>query len=544
MNFKENESPEKLRGSYYTPHDIAIFLTKWVVQHQQPHHLLEPSIGDGVFLDALHQLDSSKVQTVTGFEIDHDEAAKTRQKSQLHPNIEMTIHDRDFLYWALLHLQQPQFDGVIGNPPFVRYQYLNHESQGCAEKIFRFFNLPFTKHTNLWVPFIMASVALLRPGGRLAMVVPSEILHVMHAQSLRTYLASQCRKLIIIDPEEIWFTNTLQGAVLLLAEKKEKPQENFLGLSIIRTQGKQFLNEDPQTFFHQAIFINGKTITGKWLRALLTQHELDLLDDVAHRQSVHKFNDIANVDVGIVTGANKFFLVPDSTIREYQLQKWAHPMFGRSEHCPGVIYDRHQHQSNKEKGLPANFLWFEEEVLDKYSPQVREYLSFGEQQQLHRRYKCRIRTPWYKVPSVYATNVGLLKRCHHIPRLLYNELQAYTTDTAYRISTFNGLPPDTFVYCFVNSLTALSAELEGRHYGGGVLELVPSEIERLYVPLPEDAQCEIQALDRAFTQNTPADIILSQQDSVLLGKLGLSTQQQLDLHIAWNKLRKRRQRKA
>jgi len=32
-------------------------------------------------------------------------------------------------------------------------------------------------------------------------------------------------------------------------------------------------------------------------------------------------------------------------------------------------------------------------------------------------------------------------------------------------------------------LTALSAELEGRHYGGGVLELVPSEIERLLVPL-------------------------------------------------------------
>ncbi len=325
MNFKEHESPEKLRGSYYTPHDIAIFLTKWVLQHQNPHHLLEPGIGDGVFLDALHQLDSSKVQTLTGFEIDHDEAEKARQKSHSHPNIDMPIKDRDFLYWALLHLQQPQFDGVIGNPPFVRYHYLDNELQGCAEKIFRFFNLPFTKHTNLWVPFIIASVGLLRPGGRLAMVVPSEILHVMHAQSLRTYLANQCHKLLIIDPEEIWFTNTLQGAVLLLAEKKEEAQKTFLGLSIIRTQGTQFLKEDPQTFFHQASFINGKTITGKWLRALLTQHELDLLEDVTQRESVHQFNDIANVDVGIVTGANKFFLVPDSTIREYKLQKWATP---------------------------------------------------------------------------------------------------------------------------------------------------------------------------------------------------------------------------
>jgi hypothetical protein len=46
------------------------------------------------------------------------------------------------------------------------------------------------------------------------MVVPSEIVHVMHAQSLRTYLGEQCRRIVIVDPQEIWFEGTLQGAVL------------------------------------------------------------------------------------------------------------------------------------------------------------------------------------------------------------------------------------------------------------------------------------------------------------------------------------------
>ena len=82
-------------------------------------------------------------------------------------------------------------------------------------------NLPFTKHTNAWVPFILASMALLRPGGRLAMVVPAEIIHVTHAQSLRSYLGRECRRLVIIDPEELWFSETLQGAVILLAEKRQ-----------------------------------------------------------------------------------------------------------------------------------------------------------------------------------------------------------------------------------------------------------------------------------------------------------------------------------
>jgi hypothetical protein len=41
----------------------------------------------------------------------------------------------------------------------------------------------------------------------------------------------------------------------------------------------------------------------------------------------------------------------------------------------------------------------------------------------------------------------------------------------------------------VNSLTALTAELEGRHYGGGVLELVPSEIEKLAVVHSSVPEC-------------------------------------------------------
>lgn len=52
------------------------------------------------------------------------------------------------------------------------------------------------------------------------MVVPSEVIHVTHAQSLRSYLGSECRRLVIVDPEELWFDGTLQGAVILLAEKR------------------------------------------------------------------------------------------------------------------------------------------------------------------------------------------------------------------------------------------------------------------------------------------------------------------------------------
>ena len=285
--------------------------------------------------------------------------------------------------------------------------------------------------------------------------------------------------------------------------------------------------------------MNGKTVVGKWTRALLSHSERQLLDTLLDRPDVHLFDEIAEVDVGIVTGANKFFLVDDKTVERYKLQEFAHPMFGRSEHCPGIIYDAGQHMANAAKGNPTNFIWFKES-LPKPSKSVREYIEWGEGQDLHTRYKCRIRKPWYSVPSVYSTEIGMLKRSHDTPRLIHNRLDAFTTDTAYRVSS-KTVSPETLIFCFLNALTALSAELEGRHYGGGVLELVPSEIERLLLPIPSKIRPNLSKLDAMVRKSNAADV-LGKQNEVVLGALGLSKAQQEDLLSAWLRLKNRRQR--
>jgi len=451
---------------------------------------------------------------------------------------DLTLHQRDFLGWA--RDEKPaQFDAVLGNPPFIRYQYLPSQFQDNAAAIFLRLQCKFTKHTNAWVPFILASMDLLRPGGRLAMVVPAEIVHVMHAQSLRTYLGQVCRRIVIVDPQELWFDGTLQGAVLLMAERKFASDSHSEGLGIYRVNGRHFLSEDPEVLFNAPQAINGKTVEGKWTRALVPPKTIDLLDEVETQPEFYRFSQIADVDVGIVTGANKFFLVPDEVVERYGLHKWAHPMFGRSDHCPGVIYDDAQHERNAEDGKPSNFLWLKGEEVER-SKTAREYIKLGEREDLHTRYKCRIRKPWYTVPSVYSTEIGMLKRSHDTPRLILNRANAFTTDTAYRIRIIKG-SAEQLVFGFMNSLTALTAELEGRHYGGGVLELVPSEIERMIVPDPEKISADVQKLDRMIRNESIADILEVQSEAVL-GGLGFSKDHQMDLLEAWSALRNRRQR--
>jgi adenine-specific DNA-methyltransferase len=543
VNFIENQTPEKLRGAFFTEPDIAAFLTRWVLE-TKPRTVLEPSCGDGAFFQALAESPGGRACHVQGWEIDPATAERARANARALAGLEVTVNLGDFLEWFLFRAQDVCFDAVLGNPPFVRYQYLPERQQFLAEKIFAKCHLPFTKHTNAWVPFVIASVAMLAPGGRLGMVLPAEILHVRHAEPLRTFLAARCARTLILDPEELWFEDTLQGVVLLLAEKKVAPGESRGEVAVHAMPLRKMVQEDPARWWQRAEYVRNGATEGKWMRLLLTAPERRLLEGLRGEDNCPTFAQIAQVDVGIVTGANKFFLVSDDVVERFELQRWARPMFGRSEHAEGLIYSESDHAANKSSGLPANFLWFDDLPLSAFPERTREYLAAGEAEGLNGRFKCRVRRPWYRVPSVYATPVAMLKRCHHFPRLILNELGAFTTDTAYRVKPDPGISPCGLVYSTLNSLTCLCAELEGRHYGGGVLELVPSEIERLLVPLNPASLDDLKAVDRAFRAASEHDALLRAQDERLLTRIGLSRQDALGLHAAWDRLRRRRQRRS
>jgi adenine-specific DNA-methyltransferase len=539
VNFKINESEQKLRGAYYTPLDLAAFISRWVVEGGA-RSVLEPSCGDGNFAVALDKVTNGKQIQMLGIEIEPQEAAKARRRVSSLTSVSARILSTDFLSWAISRLpKEPEFDGVLGNPPFVRYQYLSAEAQAQAADIFSYCDLKFTKHSNAWIPFVIASIELLKPGGRLGMVVPAELLHVIHAQALRTYLVSKCSRIVIFDPEELWFDGVLQGALILLAEKKTRAQP-FQGLSILPQRGTAFLARNPSDCMKGGVLKNGSATKGKWTYALLTSKELEIYNRARTTPGIHPFSGIASVDVGIVTGANKLFLVDDDTVSTYGLETYAHPMFGRSEHCPGVIYDARQHKENARRSFPTNFLWFDVDDVQDLTPEARRYVRLAEAEGIQERFKCRTREPWFRVPSVYATTIGMLKRSHDMPRLIRNELRAFTTDTAYRIRT-TLTDEDTLVYCFLNSLTVLGAELEGRHYGGGVLELVPSEIERLLVPLPPKTRPDLRTLD-ALVRQTNAHQVLQVQDQQLLRVLGFANAEVATLQEAWIRLKNRRQR--
>ena len=100
------------------------------------------------------------------------------------------------------------------------------------------------------------------------------------------------------------------------------------------------------------------------------------------------------------------------------------------------------------------------------------------------------------------------------------------------------------VYSFLNPLTSLSAEIEGRHYGGGVLELVPSEIEELLIPLIPNESFDADNLSRLnnSVKSEKMQNILEKQSGKILKKIGITKKDQQILLDNWDLLRRRRQR--
>ena len=225
------------------------------------------------------------------------------------------------------------------------------------------------------------------------------------------------------------------------------------------------------------------------------------------------------------------------------------PLLPRVRHAPGLRFTPVDYAALRQAGARAYLLNFAADRDEPGQLPASRYLDVGERLGLAERYKCRIRSPWYRVPVVPTGSLMLSKRSHRYPRVILNCVDAYTTDTIYRGRMLPAAPGGTqrrapdLVAAFHNSLTLLTAEIEGRSFGGGVLELVPSEVGRLLVAVPESFRDELDRLDSIARSASSAGIepVVDETDRLLTKHVpGLGTSSLERLREARLMLLKRR----
>lgn len=530
MQLIKNASEDKLRGGFYTPNPIAAFILKWAFNGNQELDILEPSCGDGVFLKEI-QKSGYQYNSVTAVEYDESEAEKSRniglEKSQV-------IHS-DFHDFCIN--TDKRFDLIIGNPPYIRYQYFDKQQQKFAAEIFDKANLKYSKLTNAWVSFVVGSSLLLKEQGKIGFVLPAEILQVSYAQALREFLAHFYNKINIVSFEKLVFPDIQQEVVLLLCEKNNSKTHLIEHLELRDADELQKLDVTRLKSPKKKIDFK----SNKWTFYFLDQKEIDFLERLQESQQIQKFGKYAKVEVGITTGSNPFFTVPLSTVQFYDLEKYAKPLVGRSVQVPSAIFTQKDWQKNRAMEARTHLLTFPKMADLNGSIGARDYIAWGEEQKINEGYKCRIRDEWQIVPSLRISDALFIRRNNLYPKLIINEAEAYTTDTMHRVTVKPNAEIKALTASYYNSLSLAFSEICGRSHGGGVLELMPNEVEEILLPYNTDNADLLPEIDKMIRAKKDISEILKITNQKILKENFGFTDSEIELADSiWRKLSKRR----
>jgi predicted RNA methylase len=534
VKLRHELSAQKLRGGYYTPPDVVDFcLSRALASTRGPVvRWLEPGAGDGAFMRGLAARSERRAATVTCIEIDPREAAKCRRGMAAHGIRGDVIEDSFFRWLAVPRTQARQFDVVVGNPPYVRYQFVARSDREAIAGLAAESRLEIQGVSNAWIPFALFALMRLRVGGGFALVLPSELIYTVSAGEFRRTLASHFVSVRVDFFARGTFADILQDVVVVSGRRATMTDSG---------RAVTFVEHGPA---ERRWSWHVPASADSWARFLLSQRESAALETAQALPDVRRFSEIARMQVAVVTGANSFFTVSDDVVARYALEPWIVPLLPRTAHAPGLRFTDLDFEAARRCGVRTWLLDFASARPRPDRKGVREYLATGEALGIPARYKCRIRDPWYRVPHIECGTLMLTKRAHRHHRLLLNDAGVHTTDTVYRGRALESHRERDVVAAFHNSLTLLSSELEGRTYGGGVLELVPSEIARLRVPVVRgfgEHLGELDATSRAHEgQRDPEDRLAALTDAKLAAALPGYAKLLPELHDARVRLRYRR----
>lgn len=466
----------KARGAFFTPPGLCDHITRWAVR-DAGDAVLEPSCGDAEFLVSaarrLRDLGAADPDLI-GVEV-HPESASRAAARLRAEGIAPRVDVGDFF----ARPPDPRFDAVVGNPPYVRYQEFRGEPRAAAREAALAAGVRLTALASSWAAFTVHAALFLRPAGRLALVLPAELLSVNYAADVRAFLMRRFARVRLVMFAERVFPGVQEEVVLLLAEGQGPTDHCELtqarDLADLEARGgerSRWAPPDP---------------AGKWTDALVDEDARAAYADATSRPGAARLLDWGETTLGTVTGNNRYFAmtlqqVVDRGLAPSDIVRISPP--GSAHLRPILDLDDARWSHLAESGAPAWLLC----PSGDPSPAARAYFDRGIGARVHEGYKCRMRHPWWRTPLLAPPDLLLTYMNADAPRLVANSAAVHHVNSVHGVYL---RPPhadagrDLLPVACLNSLTLLGSETVGRAYGGGVLKLEPREADALPVPSPE-----------------------------------------------------------
>ncbi|MBV9244482.1 MAG: SAM-dependent DNA methyltransferase [Methylobacteriaceae bacterium] len=467
----------KSRGAFFTPAEITRFLVNWAVR-KSVDSVLEPSCGDAAFLSAaaerLMALGATRAETsrsLVGVEI-HAPSVAEAERRLAREGLSATITSGDFFDQS----PQRQFDVVVGNPPFIRYQRFAGTARANSLRAALASGVRLTSLASSWAAFAIHASEFLKDDGRLGLVLPAELLSVNYAAEVRRFLLNRFTKVRLVLFENLVFPGVAEEVVLLLAEGRGKS----INFEVYQAQDAASLKSLDTSSWQDFTPADDE----KWTPALISIDALATYREITHGNGFSKLIEWGETYLGSVTGNNEYFTMTAATVDRLNLDlsevlKISPP---GARHLRGLMFTSKAWNNLAEEG--ARCYLFAPQP-DRPSLAARAYITAGEKAGIHKAYKCRTRSPWWRVPLVARPDLLFTYMNHERPRLTTNDAGALVLNSLYGVRLRPGvrkLGQTSLPLASLNTVTLLGSEVVGRAYGGGLLKHEPREADLLPVP--------------------------------------------------------------
>ncbi len=483
-------------GSFYTPAVLAEPLCRWAVR-EGTDAVFDPSCGEGAFLvQAVGRLldlgaEPRRLSDQTaGVELNARALARARGALlSRHPALRWgRLSQDDFFLFTEENLGRVQFDAVLGNPPFLRTQGRSPAAKRRALLVARACGAPLTADASAWAPFVAAAAGFVRPGGRLAMIVPREALFVNYTKPLLESLQRRFGRVNLIALDEYWFEGALVKVALLLCEGT--------GPGVLRLHEARSLANLDELVESAPSAVPAPS----WVWSRLPADCREASAAALESRDLSPLTGLGTVSIGVVTGEKGFFLLSPEEARDRAIPpEYLLPALSRPSQLAGTAFTDRDAERLAESGEPCRLL----AIPPDYAGGVMTldaYLSEGQAGGIDRNYKCRTRKPWYAVRRVLEPPHALLGYLvKWRPRFAANEARVHSTNNLHRI--WLARPWDrcagVIAAAALCAPTMLSVELLGRIAAAGALKIEPGDASKIRLVHPKRLLAVRRAGDRA-----------------------------------------------
>jgi adenine-specific DNA-methyltransferase len=484
----------RVNGQFWTPPWVGDAMAAFVLG-AGARRVFDPAVGGGAFFQALRRAGAPGL-SLSGCEID-SAALEQAAAAGVVPSDLAGVAIKDFL-------SQPpakDLEAVIANPPYVRHHRVPAARKTYLRRMIATLGGPHLDgRAGLHVYFLVFALARLKPGGRLAFIVPADTCEGVFAQALWAWIGRKFRvdAVVTFAPEATPFPGVDTNALVLLVSAN--PPAESIPWVRVRQGGDATLAEWVRARMPDCAAGPLEVQRRNLAEALATGLSRP---PASHNGDEVPLGRLVRVMRGIATGANDFFWLTRARADELQIPpEFLRPCVGRTRDVNDLVLTPESLDALDAQGRPTLLLSPDGRPLRAFPRPLAQYLEQGAGEGLPGRALISTRNPWYRMEH------------REPPEFLF----AYLGRRNVRfIRNDAGVVPLTGFLCVYprphwrDSREALWSLLSGpevaqalprvgKSYGGGAIKIEPRALESL--PLTAEALERHGLAERGDSQAT------------------------------------------